>query len=278
VPEIVGNLNGAFRVGAVAYLNARPLAFCIQQLAPQAQITVDLPSRLAEGLKAGLLDVALVPSIEYARNPGYSIVSDACVACDGPVRSVKLYSRVPVERIRTLALDEGSRTSAVLTQILLREQYGLEPEMVPLPIGTSLEDTTVDAATLIGDRGMLPHEGPFDIEWDLGEQWCRWIGLPFVFAMWIARPGAELQGADRLLAAARDEGVRRFEEIARLAAGEIGIMEAECLAYLRDHLQFELGDRQRQGLKRFYGLAAKHGLAPPDVELVFCGDRPGGQD
>ncbi len=270
--ELAAKLNGQLRVGAVSYLNAQPLTLCLQQLAPQAQITVDLPSRLADGLNLGRLDVALVPSIEYARNPGYTIVSDACVACDGPVQSVKLYGRVPVERIRTLALDEGSRTSAAMTQILLREQYGVEPEIRPLPIGASLEDTDADAAMLIGDRGMLPQKAMCEFEWDLGERWQQWSGLPFVFAMWIARPGVELQDVDRLLAAARDEGVRRFDEIARLAAGEIGVTAAQCVEYLRDHLQFQLGDRQQQGLKRFYELAGRYGLAPTDVELVFCGD------
>ena len=90
--------SGKVRVGAVTYLNARPLVFSLARLAPQVEIVVDLPSRLADALAAGQLDVAMIPSIEYARHPGYTIVSDACIACDGPVRSVKLYSRVPVER------------------------------------------------------------------------------------------------------------------------------------------------------------------------------------
>ena len=255
------------RVGAVTYLNARPLTFCIPRLAPRAEIVVDLPSRLADALAAGQLDVALVPSIEYARNPGYAIVSDACVACDGPARSVKLYGRVPVERIRTLALDEGSRTSAALTRILLKERFGLEPELLPLPIGTALEDSTADATTLIGDRGMLPPVGAFEFIWDLGQQWSQWTGLPFVFAMWIARGGVDLQRVAELLAAARDEGITRLEEIARLEAPKLRVPEAECLAYLRDNMQFRLGDRQRRGLKLFYELAGRHGLAPAGVEL-----------
>jgi chorismate dehydratase len=232
-------------------------------------LTIDLPSRLADDLAAARLDVAMAPSIEYSRNPGYSIVSDACVACDGPVRSVKLYSRVPVQRIRTLALDEGSRTSAALTRILLKEQFALEPEFQRLPIGTSLEDSTADAAMLIGDRGIRPPQGDFEFIWDLGEQWSRWTGLPFVFAMWIARPGVDLQGLAEILAAARNEGVSRLAEIARLEAPALGIPEAECLSYLRDNLDFELGQRQRQGLELFFRLAGRHGLAPAGAELVF---------
>lgn len=263
------NHFSGIRLGAVTYLNARPLTFCLQRLARNTQIVVDLPSRLADALSAGQLDVALAPAIEYFRHPGYSIVSDACVACDGPVRSVKLYSRVPVERIGTLALDEGSRTSAALVRILLAERFTLEPELQPLPIGTPLEDSTADAAMLIGDRGIVSSEGRFEFVWDLGEQWSRWTGLPFVFAMWIARPGVDLQGVDEILAAARDEGVARLAEIAHLEAPVLGISEAECLSYLGDNLDFELGDRQRQGLELFCQLAGRHGLVPAGAELVF---------
>jgi chorismate dehydratase len=262
------------RVGAVAYLNARPLNFCIRRLDPGVRLIVDLPSRLADGLAAGRLDVAMIPSIEYFRNPGYTIVSDACVACHGAVRSVRLYGRVAAERIRTLALDEGSRTSAALVRILLKERFNLEPQIERLPVGASVEDSAADAVLLIGDRAMLPPPGRFAFVWDMGEEWSRWTGLPFVFAMWIARHRGNGQDVDlrrvgRLLAAARDEGVKRFVEIARAAAPALGVPEGECLSYLRDNLDFWLGPRQREGLARFCELAGRHGLAPAGAELVF---------
>ncbi len=276
--------QSAVRLGAVAYLNARPLTFCLPQLLPQAEVIVDLPSRLADALAAGRLDVALIPSIEYLRHRDYSIVSDACVACDGPVRSVKLFGRVAVEQIRTLALDEGSRTSAAMTRILLKERFNLQPQLQPLPIGASIDDSTADATMLIGDRAMQPANGRFEFVWDLGQQWSQWTGLPFVFAMWIARPGIDPSGVDMsdidlpgvgaALAAARDEGVARLAEIARLEAPAVGIAPAECLAYLRDNLDFHLHRRQRRGLERFCQLAVQHGLAPPGVELVFHGSKP----
>ena len=124
--------EGEIRVGAVTYLNARPLVVALGELAPRMQVVMDHPSRLADALAAGRLDVAMIPSIEYARGQGYTIISDACIACDGPVRSVKLFGRVPVQQIRTLALDEGSRTSAALVRILLRERFGVTPETLPL--------------------------------------------------------------------------------------------------------------------------------------------------
>ena len=122
---------------------------------------------------------------------------------------------------------------------------------------------------LIGDRGMHAPQEKFAAVWDLGEEWSHWTGLPFVFSMWIARPGLNLPGIDQMLAAARDEGITRLAEIARLESPILEIPEAQCLAYLRDHLVFRLGDRQKQGLQRFYELTVRHGLAPAGAKLVF---------
>ncbi len=272
--QAISRPQSPIRIGAATYLNSRPLTFCLAEMAPNARIVEDLPSRLADGLAAGMLDVALVPSIEHFRNPGTTIVSDACVACRGPVRSVKLYGRVPVESVRTLALDEGSRTSAALARILLKERFGLEPEVERLPIGSSIEDSGADAVVLIGDRGMHSPPGSFAFVWDLGEEWLRWTGLPFVFSMWVARPHLDLNGLDRVLAAARDEGEQRLEEIARCASPVVGISEEECLAYLRDHLVFHLGERERRGLETFREYAARNRLAPTGVPLAFYDRQP----
>jgi cyclic dehypoxanthinyl futalosine synthase len=258
---------GRVRIGGVTYLNAQPLIHALRaehaptQFAAEVDLRIDYPSRLADGLAAGELDVAIIPSIEYLRQPGRRIVSDACIACDGAVRSVKLYGRVRVEQIRSLSLDEGSRTSAALVRILLKERFGLEPELRPMPLGMPLSASTADAVMLIGDRGMRPPEEPYPLVWDLGEEWSRWTGLPFVFALWVARADVDVQGLDGLLSAARDEGLTRLAEIAAAAAPAVGLPEAECLAYLRDHLSFHLGPKQRQGLQLFYDLAVQHGLA-----------------
>src|SRR4051812_40252686 len=189
------------RIGAVNYLNSKPLVYGLESLAPEARITYDLPSRLADSLAAGRLDVALIPSVEFFRGPGQRIVSDACVACCGPVLSVKLHFRVPPTEVRRLALDEGSRTSAALSQILLAELCGVRPNVKSLPIGCGPETTDADAVLLIGDRAiatpdLLPRSSQtatssFIESWDLGERWLDWTGLPFVFAMWIAGIGAD---------------------------------------------------------------------------------------
>ena len=255
------------RVGAVNYLNTKPLVYEFARYAPQAELVLDLPSRLADRLAEGRLDVALIPSIEFFHDPSYTIVSDACIACRGPVLSVKLFSRGPVESIRTLALDEGSRTSIALVRILLNERFGVEPKLEGLPIGHSLDDTRADAVLLIGDRAIQSPPGRFDVVWDLGDEWCRWAELPFVFAMWVGRAGVDLQGLDTALSLARDAGVAHLEEIAGREAAALALTRPQCTSYLRDNLHFYLGPREQRGLELFYRKARLLGLAPAGVEL-----------
>lgn len=259
------------RIGAVNYLNSKPLVFDLPALAPNASVTYDLPSRLADSLAAGRLDVALVPSVEFFRAPRHRIVSNACVACRGPVLSVKVQFRVPPTEVRRLALDEGSRTSAALSQILLAEMCGVRPALEPLPIGCGPETSNADAVLLIGDRAITLAQLPSankDIceEWDLGEKWCQWTGLPFVFAMWIASDRAISPALTDILNTVRDRGVQNFELIAAREAPLLDIPVTLAESYFRDNLHFELGSREQAGLRRFYELCVAHKLAPPGRE------------
>src|SRR5262249_34519255 len=150
-----------------------------EELAPQAELVLEVPSRLADLLDQGRLDVALIPVIEYFRSGRYSLVPGISIASDGPVLSVTLFSRVPWSQIRRVALDEGSRTSAALTQVLLRKRYGLAPEVVPLPLSAPAEEADADAVLLIGDRAMRACLPGFAHAFDLGQEWHDWTGLPF---------------------------------------------------------------------------------------------------
>lgn len=254
------------RVGAVNYLNTRPLIEGFHERVPTAELVLDLPSRLADGLADGRLDVALIPIVEFFQDPSYVIVSDACIACRGPVLSVKLFFRVPPERVTSLALDEGSRTSVALARILLAERFGLVPRVEPLAIGASLDDTQADAVLLIGDRAIHSPSRAFSEVWDLGDEWCRFGELPFVFAVWAARAGTVLGGIDQALSACRDEGLARLPEIARREGPALGLTQPECLAYLRDNLYFHLGPRELAGAELFHRLAVKHDLIRPGVQ------------
>ncbi|MDA1162465.1 MAG: menaquinone biosynthesis protein [Planctomycetota bacterium] len=259
----------AVRIGAVSYLNSKPLIEDLSNLLPEASVSLDYPSRLADQLAAGDLDVALIPSIEYMLRSDYEIISDACVATRGPVLSVKLYSRVDPGAIRTLALDEGSRTSAALARVMLLDRYGVEPDRQPLPIEMSVQHTNADAVLLIGDRAMHAPAEEFHTVWDLGAEWTTWTGLPFVFAMWVARRGVATTHVEQMLSESRNRGVASIPEIARREAATLNISVESAERYLIDNLYFRLTSAERNGLRLFQQLSVQAGLAPEGVDLVF---------
>ncbi|MEZ6049161.1 MAG: menaquinone biosynthesis protein [Planctomycetaceae bacterium] len=264
------NKHRPIRIGAVSYLNSKPLVYQLSQLAADAELTLDYPSLLADQLAAGELDVALIPSIEIIRNPNYELISDACVASCGPVLSVRLYSRVHPGKIKTLALDAGSRTSATLVQIFLSEKYGVHPELHPLPFGKPVEDSPCDAILMIGDRAMHLPEENFEVVWDLGEEWYNWTGLPFVFAAWAARRGVELGDLAEVLSDARDLGVQNLQEIAESEAPKLNISPQLAENYLRHNLHFHLGSAERNGLRLFQDLATYLPAGGSDIVQRHC--------
>lgn len=256
------------RIGAVSYLNTKPLVHGLHERLPEAEMTFDLPSRLADGLQSGRYDVALIPSVEYFRMPGVASISTACIGCRGPVWSVKLVSRVPCDQIKTLALDEGSRTSAALVQVLLQDRFAIRPALLPFPIDVPLDQIDADAVLIIGDRAMhLPTTGWHTV-WDLGQEWNHQTGLPFVFALWVASWSfAQAKGplwnqVEAALNASRDAGVSQLEAIAAHEAPKYRLEEAACLSYLRDNLYFFLGSREQFALADFRKRAAALDLVP----------------
>jgi chorismate dehydratase len=172
---------------------------------------------------------------------------------------------VPPAAVRRLALDEGSRTSVALAQILLEELAGVTPQCEPLPIGCGLESTDADAVLLIGDRAIQSLASPAVEIWDLGQRWYDWTGLPFVFAAWVARPEIGTTELETLLAGARDRGVAHLAEIAAAEALTLGISTELAVRYLRDSLHFALGEQELKGLRRFARLCAERGLVPKDA-------------
>ena len=260
-----------FRIGAVSYLNTKPLVFGLDQRTEEFELVYDLPSRLADSLAAGALDVALIPVIEAISNPAYTVVSDACIACRGPVLSVKLFGRVAPESIRRVALDEGSRTSAALTQVILKQQYSIEPEFEDLPISRPWRDSKSDAILVIGDRAMQG-SGPgnsFEFVWDLGQYWNDWTGRPFVFAVWAARPGVPLENIELALNRARDEGLAAIERIGNLNHSRYHMRLDECIDYLGRNLHFRLGPRERSGLELYFEYLKQHSIISEDLNLQF---------
>ncbi len=266
-------MERAVRIGAVNYLNTKPLICDLEALAPEADLVLDVPSRLADLLADGQLDVALVPVIEYFRAGTYSIVPNVSIASRGPVLSVTLFSRSPWAGIRRVALDAGSRTSAALTQVLLGKRYGVSPELVSLPMDCAAEDVDADAVLLIGDRAMRACLPGFAHAFDLGQEWFDWTGLPFVYAVWAVRAGAHLSGVAEALGEAKRRGLARAGEIAMREAPKLGLDAGFCRRYLSTILHFDLGPREQAGLNRYYALACELGLARRGVGLSFLPER-----
>lgn len=265
-------MPAVLRVGAVSYLNAKPLYYHLTEFAPDVALVMDLPSRLADRLAEGELDVALIPSVEYLRGAerGYQIVPGFAIAARGAVRSVKLFSRVPLPEIDRLALDAGSRTSHVLAQVWLDACHGVRPARIELlPAGVPVQESTADAVVLIGDRAMKVSDEHFHTVVDLAAAWQELTGLPFVFALWVVRAGVDLGSLPEALARSRAEGFAHAHELALAHGPALGLDVATCYDYLTRVLSYALGDPEIAGLERFARMAAARGLAPKGVDLVF---------
>lgn len=254
------------RLGAVNYLNARPLVYGLEMRSDLFTVRFDLPSKCAALLHEGSIDVGMIPSIEFLRGAPYRIVPGAGIISEGPVASVALFTQTPVDRIRTIAADTSSRTSNALLHVLCIERFGIDPEFRPMKPDAALMLQQCDAALLIGDPALfLDHEALGATKVDLGDEWTSLTGLPFVWAFWAGRPGVLTHDAVEALLAARDGGVAASDEIAAMYCGPGRAERGQ--AYLRDNIRYSLGEREEDGLRMYYELAGKHGLveavAPP---------------
>jgi chorismate dehydratase len=258
------------RLGSVSYLNARPCVVGLDRN-PRFDLRFDVPSRCADLLHEGAIDVGLIPSIEYLRAAGderYRIVPNIAIASRGPVASVALYTTRPVADIRSIALDTSSRTSVALTRVLCTRAFRIEPSLEPSGPDLSAMLERCDAALLIGDSALLS-ESRTDVEKiDLGETWTKVTGLPFVYAFWAGRPDALTAADVRSLQEARDAGASQPEQV---AAGYFSdpVLQAIGARYLRDNIKYDLGDAERAGLETFYRYAAELGLVRDAGELSF---------
>ena len=256
------------RLGVVSYLNAEPLVYGLEG-ERGFRLDRDVPSRVAEKLHRGESDLGMIPSIEFAFGD-YAIVPGIAIGSRGAVRSVNLYHRVPLQDVRRVALDTSSRTSVALLKVLLHETLGHHPEYLPLPpsVPTMLE--AADAALVIGDPALY-----FDGEvprLDLGDEWLRRTGLPFVYAFWAGRPGAVSVAEVRRLQQALREGLEAIDSIAARYKGHGVPREAQNATYLRSNIVFALGQDEMRGLREFYARAHAIGLIPRLPELHFHAD------
>jgi chorismate dehydratase len=248
------------RLGAVDYLNARPLVYGLELHSHRFALRFDVPSKCAALLHEGSIDLGMIPSIEYLRgHQSYRIVPDLGIISDGPVASVAMFTAKPMERIRTIAADTSSRTSNGLLQVLAVEAFGIDAEFVPMAPDPDEMLLRCDAALLIGDTALfLDHSARGLNKVDLGEAWTTLTGLPFVWAFWAGRPEVLTSDDVGELVAARNRGVVAAEEIAAEYCGPARASLGQ--AYLRHNIRYGLGDREQEGLRLFYELAEEHGV------------------
>jgi chorismate dehydratase len=253
------------RIGSVSYLNARPLIHGLDE-----DSTLDLklavPARLLEGIASNQFDVALLPVIDYQSRPDLRIIPSGGIGCDGPILTVRIFSRIPIQKLSTLACDVESHTSVALARIILAETYGISPAFVDLPTGGALE---AEAMLLIGDKVVCQEPREMEHQLDLGDAWKSLTGMPFVFAAWIARAGAALQGLPERLELAKRRGLADLGTIVAQHAVPRGWPAELAMQYLSTNLKYDVGPSQLAAIARFHELAFKHGLIgkPRAVEL-----------
>ncbi|HEV2892019.1 MAG TPA: menaquinone biosynthesis protein [Frankiaceae bacterium] len=268
------------RVGHIQFLNCLPLYWGLIRSGAllDVELTKDTPDRLNDALVRGDLDIGPISLVEYLKHADELLVlPDLAVGSDGPVLSVNLVSKVPLDDLdgRTVALGSTSRTSVLLAQLLLEERHGQRPHYVTMPPDLTAMLLEADAAVLIGDAALRARDTTEATVHDLGEAWREWTGLPMVFAVWAARrdfaerhPGTVKDVHDAFVRSL-DQALTNVDEVARQAA-KWESLDADTLVTYFTTLDFRLGPRQLEGLREFARRTAPRGEWPPDVEVGFA--------
>jgi len=242
----------SLRLGCVKYLNARPLIH-----GWEGPVQFDHPFVLCRLLARGDLDVALVSSFEFLRNPIYSVVDGVAIASDGPVFSVVLAHQGSIEQLREIVIDPASETSVHLLRCLLGEQLQTMPKFI-----VEGAITKERGQLLIGDQAIRFRQecGERYQFLDLGAAWKSFSGLPFVYALWLIHPALADQQA--VAQALRSLAKNNLEALDKIIAVLPESERAFCAFYYRKCLRFDLGELEKRGFRKFGELCAKQGLIP----------------
>ena len=290
---------GKLRISVVQYLNTAPLVwgFADGPLAGKYELSYTVPSKCAEALRSGAADVAIIPAIEYQRMDGVVALPDMAVAAKGVVQSILVVAKKPIERVKRLALDLSSRSSAALVRLLSKDFWGIAPEFVEAAPDPAAMLENADAALVIGDPALRialkmealsakkpsaggccqgdPKEMPvpgFEMlfVYDVAYQWREMTGLPCVLALWAARREAATPEVVGDFLASKEYGMARIEEIAEAASLELEMPAAALENYLRRSIDFSLDEENRAGLAEYYKRSAEAGLIARAREIEFA--------
>ena len=259
-----------YSIGSVSYLNARPLIHGLDR-DPDIHLELAVPAMLLEGLRSRRFDVALLPVIDYQRLPDARIVPSGGIGCDGPTLTVRIFSRVPIEKITSLACDTESHSSVALARIVLARRYGITPRLVDLTEGAS----DAEAVLLIGDKVVVNEPKGMEHQLDLGAAWKELTSMPFVFAVWVTRGGVDLGDLPQRLLEAKDRGLADLPNIVAHHAVPRGWSADLAMQYLSVNLKYEIGVPQLEAIRLFHQWAAEHEIiaAPRPLEIYGEGIR-----
>jgi len=259
------HIRQSSRLGVVSFLNSRPL-ICGLEKESAVKLCFDVPSRLTERMIRGEFDAALVPVIDLLREDvDLQVISSSCIGCDGETLTVRVFSRVPPEKISRIYLDIDSHTSATLVRMIWPQLYRREVEFVDLSESFSPGDC--DTVLLIGDKVVSVDPDEFRYQIDLGGAWKTWTGLPFVFAVWAAPGGRDFGELSKLLDEARGRGVKQAGQLAVEFGPVLGWPAVLAQQYLQRYLTFGLTDKHVEGMVRFLDLAKAQNLTHQNHDL-----------
>ncbi len=269
------------RISAISYLNTAPLMWDFERGAvPDIfDITYTLPSACARQLQSGSADIGIIPAAAYTSIPGLRILPEVAIASRRPVRSILLVSKVPVEQIRSVALDTSSMTSVALTKVLFEKWLGGGRLFTPMAPDTQAMLASHDAGLLIGDPALQIDRSRY-VTLDLAEEWIRLTGKPFVFAFWAVREDALASHPENDIAGifqrSRDHGLLpdSVHHIGRTWAPRLHLSESDVETYLTQNIYYSLDSECLEGLQLFYRYAAEIGALPSAPKLHFLESRP----
>ena len=247
------------KVGAVSYLNTKPFLYGIERSAvkDEIELSVDYPAALARKLRAGEIDMALLPVAVLPTLPEYHFVGDYGIACDGEVASVALFSKVPLEEVQTILLDYQSRTSAALMKILCAQYWKITPELVDTreDFASRIEGNT--AGLIIGDRALEQLQS-FPYVYDLGSAWKAFTGLPFVFAAWVSEKKLPEGFLERFQMACA-EGIAAIDAV--VAENPYPLYNLQT--YYKQNIHFLLDENKLKAVERFLGYLSEFEIKVP---------------
>jgi chorismate dehydratase len=265
------------RISVISYLNTAPLMWDFEHgnAGSAFEISYTLPSQCAASLEAATADIGIIPAAAYATVPGLIILPGVAIASRRAVRSILLVSKVPLERIQTVALDTSSLTSVALTKVLFAKFWGGGRTFHSMPPDIDAMLKLHDAGLLIGDPALKVERSCY-VTYDLAEEWIGLTGKPFVFAFWAVRQDA-VKDADsspdlaHVFQESRDHGLQpeNIDQIARDWAPRLGLREAAVKTYLTENIHYYLSPACLEGLQLFYRLAEECGVLPHAPELHF---------